>query len=103
MKTVEKESDVGKLKIKLPKLVITKFQGMHQDLKRFWEQFKPEKDKSNIGQVAKFSYYKKLFIPRVGTVMDGLPFNSEGYKRAKNILMTKSEKLREVADAQIQC
>ena len=92
MKTVKKESDVGKLKIKLPKLVIRKFQGMHLDSKRFWEQFKPEKDKSNIGQVAKFSYFRKLLVPRVGTVMDGLPFNSEGYKRAKTILMTKSEK-----------
>jgi len=38
-KTVEKESDAGKPKVKLPKLVITKFQGTHLDWKRFWEQF----------------------------------------------------------------
>ena len=36
-------------------------------------------------------------------VIDGLPFNSEGYTRAKNILLTKYAKLREVANAQIQC
>ena len=83
--------------------MITKFQWMHLDSKRFWGEFKPEIDKSNISQVAKFSYFKKLLLPRVGTIIDGLPFNSEGYKRAKNILMTKSENPREVAEAQIQC
>lgn len=33
--TVEKESDVGKLNVKLHKLVITKFQGKHLDCQRF--------------------------------------------------------------------
>ena len=32
-----------------------------------------------------------------------MPFNSEGYTRAKNILMTKYAKPREVANAHIQC
>ena len=36
-------------------------------------------------------------------VIDGLPFNSEGYTRAKNILMTKYAKPRKVASAHIQC
>ena len=44
-----------------------------------------------------------LLVPRVGAVIDRLPFNSEAYRRAKNILMNKSEKPRDVADAQIQC
>ena len=34
-KTVEKESDAGKTKVKLPKLVIKKFQGTHLDWQRF--------------------------------------------------------------------
>jgi len=56
----------------------------------------------DIGQVAKFSYFKKLLVPRVGVVIDGLPFKREGYTQAKNILMTESEKPREVPDAYIQ-
>ena len=89
MITVEKESDAAKLNIKLPKLVVTKFHGMHLHLKRFWGQFKEEIDKSNIGQVAKFSYLKKLLLPRVGAIIEGSPFNREGYTQTKNILMTK--------------
>ena len=62
-----------------------------------------EIDKSDIGQVAKFSYLKELLVPKVRAVIDGLPFNSEGYTRAKNILMTKYRKPSEVPNAHIQC
>lgn len=62
-----------------------------------------EIDKSDIGQVAKFSYLKELLVPKVRAVIDGLPFSSEGYTRAKNILMTKYGKPSEVANAHIQC
>ena len=78
-KTVEKESDAGKPKVKLPKLVITKFQGTHLDWQRFWGQFEVEIDKSDISQVTKFSYLKELLVPKVRAVINGLPFNSEGY------------------------
>ena len=103
VKTAEKESDAGKPKVKLPKLVITKFQGTHLDWQRFWGQFEAEIDKSYIGQVAKFSYLKELLVPKVRAVIDGLPFNSEGYTRAKNILKTKYGKPSEEANAHIQC
>ena len=43
---------------KLPKLVITKFQGTHLDWTRFWNQYETEIDKSNITQVAKLSYLR---------------------------------------------
>ena len=66
-------------------------------------QFEVEIDKSDIGQVAKFSYLKKLLVPKVRAVIDGLPFNSKGYTRVKNILMTKYGNPSEVADAHIQC
>ena len=46
---------------------------------------------------------KKLLVLRVRAVIDGLPFNTEGYTRAKNILMTKYAKPREIANAHIQC
>ena len=35
-KTVETESDAGKLNITLAKLVVANFQGMHLDWQRFW-------------------------------------------------------------------
>ena len=35
VKTVEKETDAGKPKVKIPKLLITKFHGMHLDWQRF--------------------------------------------------------------------
>ena len=98
----EKESEAGKPKVKLPKLVITKFQGTHLYWQRFWGQFEAEIDKSDIGQVAKFSYLKELLVPRVRAVIDGLPFNSEGHTRAKNILKTKFGRHSEVANVHIQ-
>ena len=42
-----------------------------------------ERDKSDIRQVAKFSYLKDLLEPRARDVIDGLPFNSKGYTRAR--------------------
>ena len=97
-----KEGDAGRPKAKLPKLVITRFQGTHLDWQRFWGQFEAEIDKSDIGPVAKFSYLKELLVPRVRATIDGLPFTSEGYARAKNILKTKHGRPSEVANAHIQ-
>ena len=75
---------------------------MHLDWQRFLRQFEAEIDKSDIGQVAKFSYLKELLVPRVRATIDGLPFTSESYARAKNILKTKYGRLSEVANAHIQ-
>ena len=84
---------------RLPKLVITKFQGTHLDWMRFWSQFEEEVDKSNVSQVTKFSFLKKLLLPRVRLLVDRLPFNSEGYERAKNILSIKYGQESEVVNA----
>ena len=46
---------------------------------------------------------KELLVSSISAVTAGLPFNSGGYTRAKNILMTKYGKPREVATAHIQC
>ena len=53
--------------------------------------------------VKKFSYLKELVIPKVRAPIDGPPFNTEGYERAKSILKAKFEKLSELANARIQC
>ena len=91
-----------KIKVKLLKLEITNFQGTHLDWQHFWGQFEAEIDKADITQVAQFSYLKELLEKKVWMSVDGLPFSSEGYERAKNILKTKYGKPSEVANAHIQ-
>ena len=99
----ESKSSKGNLsQVKLPKLVITKFQGTPLDWQRFWSQFETEIDKAEITQVAKFSYLKELLVSKVRMSIDGLPFTSEGYERAKNILKTKYGKPSEVSNAHVQ-
>ena len=92
-----------RVNVKLPKLVITKFDGTSLDWFRFWNQYESEIDKAEIGSVSKFSYLKELLIPRVRLLIDGLPFTSEGYSRAKSILLGKFGKSAEIATARIQC
>ena len=46
------------IQVKLPKLVITKFEGIHLDWFQFWNQFKTETDKVEISAISKFSYLK---------------------------------------------
>ena len=91
-----------KQSVKLPKLVITKFQGTHLDWQRFWNQFETETDRAEIGQITKFSYLKELLVQKVHLAIDGLPFTVEGYERAKCILQTKYGRPSEVANAHIQ-
>ena len=64
---------------KLPKLVTTKFKGMHTDWLRFWNQFKAAIDSSNVSPITKFSYLKELVDLKVRSMIDALLFNSEGY------------------------
>ena len=80
------KSDCNVLKVKLPKLLITRFNGTHIDWFRFWNQFESEIDRSELP--AKFSYLKELISPKVRVIIDGSPIISEGYNRAKNILIS---------------
>ena len=45
---------------------------------------------------------KELFDPKVRNCIDGLPFTTEGYERAKNILKSKYGKSSEVINAYVQ-
>ena len=87
--------------VKLPKLVITKFQGNHLDWLRFNSQFQEIDHTPDLSAVSKFSYLKELLIPRVRLLVDGLSFTAEGYSRAKGILESKFGKPSEVANAHI--
>ena len=68
---------------KLPKLEITKFMGTYEGWLPFWNKFQAEIDKTNLATVTKFAYLKELVDPKVRTEIDGLPFTTEGYERAK--------------------
>jgi len=97
---------IGKAEIskaaKLPKLVITKFNGTLQDWLRFWNQFEAEIDKSQVASVTKFSYLKELVEPKVRSTIDGVPFCTEGCERAKSILKSKHGKPCEIVHAYVQ-
>lgn len=101
--STEESGNLSSVGAKLPKLEITKFQGTFLDWMRFWNQFETEIDKAKLTQVAKFSYLKELLVPSVRASIDGLPFTTEGYERAKAILKTKYGKPSEVANAHMQC
>ena len=98
-----KHSDGSTVKVKLPKLVISKFEGTALDWFRFWNQFETEVDKQDISPVTKFSYLKEFLFPQVRKLIDGLPFTSEGYSRAKAVLLAKFGKATVVANAHVKC
>ena len=94
----KKEQDIN---AKLPKLVITKFKGTPADWLQFWGQIAAEEDTTNVLQITKFSYLKELLEPQVRLSIDGLPFTTEGYERAKNILKTKFGMESEIVNAYV--
>ena len=84
---------------KLPKLIISKFDGTYQDWPRFWEQFKETVDKTGIEPVIKFAYLRELLDNKVKRSVEALPFTSEGYNRATSILEERYGKESEIIKA----
>ena len=79
-----KEAEPSKESVKLPKLVITMYNGALEN----W--------------LAKFAYLKELVEPRVRKGIDGLPFTSEGYQRAKHIRKTNYGQTSEIINAYVE-
>ena len=96
------ENEQNKPHVKLPKLTISAFKGTHLDWQRFWSQLESETDREELAQVTKFNYLKEMLKHKVRNLVDELPFTTEGYERAKNILKSKYGKDSEVANAHIQ-
>ena len=90
------------VRVKLPKPVISQFEGTHLDWFRFLNQYETQIDKSGISPISKFSYLKELLAPKARVLIDGLPFITEGYKRAKVVLKSKFGKPSEVAKAHLE-
>ena len=88
---------------KLPKLTIAKFNGSYTDWLCFWNIFEAEIDScSDLAGVTKLAHLKDLLVTKVRAKIDGLPFSSEGYEHAKNILKSKYGKTSEVVNAYVQ-
>ena len=98
---IESRSSSSAKIARLPKLVITKFGVTLTDWPRFWNQFEAEIDRSDVPSVTKFSYLKELLEPNVRTLIDGLPFSTEGYERAKMILKSDCGKKSEIVNAYV--
>ena len=81
------------------KLVITKYNGALENWLAFWNKFQAEIDKTGLPAVTKFAYLKTLVEPRV---RKGLPFTSESYERAKNILQTNYGQTSEIINAYVE-
>ena len=97
----------GASKVKLPKLIITKFNGTFTDWFRFWNQYEAEIHSSDTSPVSTgtspvSTYLKELVITPVRANNDALPLTSEGYERAKQILKAKYGKPSEVVNAFVQ-
>ncbi|CAB3988461.1 Hypothetical predicted protein [Paramuricea clavata] len=68
---------------KLPKLVISKFDGSCMNWPKLWGQFSEAIDKSSVAPTTKFTYLLELLEPKAKRCVEALPFNPEGYNRAK--------------------
>ena len=90
------------MQAKLPKLVITKFNGAYTGRPRFWGQFNENIDKTSIPAITKFAYLHTLLSDKVKHVVEALPFSAEGYNRAKSILLDKFGKQSEIAKIHIR-
>ena len=99
-KSAEKTSGITiGAQAKLPKLVISKFEGTYMDWPRFWGQFTENIDKTTATPITKFAYLRELLDAKVRRTVEALPFTPEGYNRAKSILQDKYGKESEIVKA----
>ena len=91
----------SKSNVKMPKLIITRYDGTYEKWLSFWNKFEAEIDSSDLPAVTKFAHLKELPERNVCESIDGLPFTSEGYQRAKNILTSNYGKISEIVRAYI--
>ena len=72
---------VSSVQAKLPKLVITKFDGSYMDWPRFWGQFSETIEKTSVAPITKFSYLRELLDAKVKPAIEALPFTTERNQR----------------------
>lgn len=63
----------SKSNLKMPKLIITKYDGTYEKWLSFWNKFEAEIDSSDLPAVTKFAHLKELLESNVCESIDGLP------------------------------
>ena len=91
------------IRVKLPKLVITKFEGTNLDWLGFWNQFQTESDKVEISATSKFFYLKECLTPKVRAQTNSFPFTPERYASPNSSLLAKFGRPSELPTAHMQC
>ena len=92
MKKEKSSSDDDDIKsrgavVKLPKMVLEKFDGKAQNWRTFWNRFKTSiDDKDFLSEVDKFNYLLGLLDPEAKECVSGLDLTAENYAEAKKIL-----------------
>ena len=87
---------------KLPKLVITKFDGSYMDWMRFWGEYSETIDKTNIAPVTKFTFLRELLCEKAKKTIEALPHTAEGYNRALSLLKDRFGKESEIIKAYVK-
>ena len=86
------EQDGGNMlgiRAKLPKLIISKFNGENID-------------QTSIAPISKFSYLRELLGEKVKHTIEALPFTPEGYNKAKSILLDKYGNVRKLQKSTLE-
>ncbi|CAB4040729.1 Hypothetical predicted protein, partial [Paramuricea clavata] len=102
LKNYKNLENVELISAKLPKIEITRFDGSPLVWPRFCGQFTETVDKRSIAPVNKFAHLCGFLSPKVKTIIEGLPFDPEGYNRAKAILQDRYGKNSEVIKAYVK-
>ena len=75
------------IKCKLPKLVITEFDGNVLNWQTFWGQFESRiHSKINVNNIDKFSYLKSFLCPSAHETISGLALSNQTYLEAVKLL-----------------
>lgn len=82
------------MQVELPNLSITKIDNSFENWLSFWNKFTAEIDSKDLSSITKISYLQELVNTQVWADIEGLPFNSEGYERAKTFKNLSTEILR---------
>ena len=89
--------------MRMPKLIITKFNGITQDWLRFGGQFETQIHKSTVSTLMKsVSYLKGSVELKVRNLIDGLPITEEGYTKAKYLIVRSYGNKCEVVGAYVR-
>ena len=64
VETVSSEAKVTQVEAKLPKLVISKFNGSYTDWQRFWGQYTESIEKSGLASITKFRIFESCWRKR---------------------------------------